>query len=64
MLDYTESWLLSVVPLRMKENTHLQIKHYAFIKNVATIPGVLLRLAKEVSGIVGHRRGLQTRPVC
>lgn len=36
-----EAGPLSVVPLGMKENTHLQIKHCAFIKNVATVPRVL-----------------------
>lgn len=30
MLDYTGSWLLPVVSLRITENTHLQIKRYAF----------------------------------
>lgn len=51
MLDCTGSWLFPVVSLRIKENTHLQIKHYAFIKNVATIPRLRLYLAEEVSGI-------------
>lgn len=51
MLDCTGSWLLPVVSLRIKENTHLQIKHYAFIKNGATTPRVGLRLAEEASAI-------------
>lgn len=45
-----ESWLLSIVPLRIKEDTHWQIKDYAFIKNVTAILGVL-HLAKDMFGI-------------
>lgn len=55
MLDYIECWLLSAVSLSIKEDKHWQIKHCAFIKNVATIPGVLLHLAKEVCGIEERR---------
>lgn len=44
-----ESWLLSIVPLRIKEDTHWQIKHYALIKNVTAILGVL-HLAKDMFG--------------
>lgn len=43
------------VSLNIKEDKHWQIKHSAFIKNVATIPGVLLCLAKEVCGIADCR---------
>ncbi len=55
MLNYIEIWLLAAVPLNIKDDKHWQIKHCAFIKNVATFPAVLLHLDKEVCGIVERR---------
>lgn len=62
MLDYTEIWLLSAVSVNIKVDKHWQIKHSAFIKNVALFQEFSYIWPKRCVGY--HTVEKQTWAVC